>query len=465
MVKLIFLSEQIEDIEYIKTCLLGEVLFITYNPLIDTIQSLEKIITTQIFRENTITNVGWIFHSPISSETDIKLFKNVELSNQPKKAHLKKLVMFFRLVETIIDSNYPRFDLISCCLLKNPKFEVLRNQLLYELSCINCKLQIAASDDLGGSIYYMKEISHERVIDSCGVNLIGEYFKPEIEKCKFNYKVKPVDYATSEEWQNAIDSMAGAILCTPSNTPLFNACSRICDILKDPTLHNIVGLNLMPYTVRMSEFVVKAVNGETTDSDIVMTILDSVSMLAAFAISSGSNSIRNIQKVKVLAGVLCSISHHNKDIVESVQILVENPNEKSIDTVANQIAKISISVGFSKSKIIERLTILEMKKRVDIAYDNIQSQINTKPEVVLFDEDNSIQIKQGTSMSCLVGKYSYIIIPSRTVVRIWSKTDFIGEFTEFCNRNWYEMKVSLSTIASSIICASISPNGDIKWGI
>lgn len=520
MVKLMFLSERIEDVEQVRQCLLEDVLVIIYNPITDSISKLEKILSSEMFKTNKITNVGWIFHSPsnISDGGEVLLFKDIELSNKIKKSSLKKLTYFFKLVEEVFHEKVevPRFDLLACCLLKNPQFQTLRMHLLEELKNDNCRMEIAASDDLTGSVYHAQTgVEQDWILESHNINLIGLYFKEEIERYPYHFKGNPIqDFqqnigngmmsAVQGDWEGAINSMGSALLMAPTTLPIVGACKQMYQVLQDPMVQTIFdcipGLNVVSYSVRMGNFIAKAAKGEASDWDIALCVLDSVSLVSGFAvpgpkptgtvINSTVRTASNITKVKNLAKSSLNVLQYSKDIGEITQTLIENPSEDSIDKTALSVAKIAVSAGISKGKMREQLkvaldttnaagfyAISEITKRADAAYDSAQQNMINAPSVALFEHTNysgvAFNLKQNTSkvsFGDFSKKCSSIRIPPRTAVRLWVEPNFQGQSYDWCNWNWSDMHVNWIGIEAndkftSGLCVRIQDNGAVVWEI
>jgi hypothetical protein len=515
MVKLLFISERIEDIDTIKKCLLDEVMFVQYNPLTDNFSKLEKFISNEFVKDNKITNVGWIFHSPSNLEdenTDIMLFKDIELSKKVKKNSLKKLIWFFKIIENIIDDPNPRFDLLACCLLKNPVFINIRDQILEEMKHEGCKLTIAASDNLTGSVYHGQE--QDWILESHNVDLVGLYFNQNINDYCFNFKGNPISNiqenignatmaAASGDWEGAVNSLGSAVLMVPTTLPIVDGIKKTYEVLQDPGVQAIFdcipGLNLVSYTVRMTKFIEKAANGNLNDWDIALCVLDSVSLAAGFAVPGGNassavvksavRSTGNISKVKNLAKSSLGVLKYGKDIGEITQKLVEEPNEGSIDDVALSVAKVAVSAGISKGKMKEQLkvaldsgnaagfyAISEIMKKSEASYDSIQQKLINEPGAILYEHTSyngiSYVLKRGTSsvsFGNFTNKCSSLKIPPRTAVRLWEKNNYQGEYQDYCNWNWFDMNINwignMNDKFASGICVEIRQDGSVAWEI
>lgn len=518
--KLLFISESIDDLPTIQKCLMDDVLVFRYHPLTDSISKLEKFMKSELIQSNRFSNVGWIFHSPsdlrdVSSE--ISIFKDVHLSRKTKKRSMKKLVAFFKLVEKTLSESAtvsPRFDLLACCLLKNPVFLLIREHLFEELSQEHSQLQIAASDDLTGSMHHAAqngELSQDWILESHNLNLIGLYFTPQIESYMFHFKndiiasvqenVSNAAYAAVDgNWEGVVNSLGSAVLMVPTTLPIVDGIKRTYEVLQDPGIQAIFdcipGLNVVSYTVRMTQFIEKAARGEINDWDIALCVLDSVSLAAGFAApggNAGAAAVRtttNIGKVKNLAKSSLSVLQYSKDIGEITQNLVENPSEASISSVALSVAKIAVSSRIGKAKMKDQVkialesgnaasfyAIAEVSKRAEEAYDSQAQALALERAVVLFEHSDfngaSFQFKRGTTSVCFDNfqrKCSSLKVPPRTAVRLWEGTNYQGESQDYCNWNWFDMNISWVSSAnndrfSSGVCVKIREDGSIGWEI
>jgi hypothetical protein len=508
MVKLVFIAETVSEIEQIKLCLLDDVLHISYCPYKHKISYLEKIISSQIIKDNRISNVAWIFHSPSENlDQEIHLFADVVISKSNRRA-VNKVIKLFQKVEAVIDSDTPRFDLMACCLLKNPQFKYIKQIMAKKMK--GSKLEIAASDDLSGSMYYGKE--RDWILESHQIDLVGLYFSKEIYNYQFTLKGNPIENirnnigdavisASSGDWKGAIDSMGSAILMAPIRFPIVDGCSKLYEVLKDPAVQTIFdsipGLNIISFSVRMGDFVAKAAKGEASDWDIAFAVLDSVSLVAGFAVPGGSmssstiksgvRSVSNISKVKNLARGSCELLQYSKDVGEIVQTLVENPNEKSIDDVAIQMAKIAVSAKISKNKMSDQLkvgaqtasatsfyAIKEVSNRAEREYDRISAEMSAKPSIIMYDNVNctgsQCEVKPGMSITNLgefASKAKSIRIPPRTAVKCWYSSNYNGTSFDLCNWNWFDMNINdlAGKSIGSILCVSINSDGSFSWKV
>lgn len=516
MVKLLFIANTISDLDILKSCVMDDVLIITYDPHKDKISKLEKKISESLYADNRITAVGWVFHSPTindntlinadTSNNDVYLFADVVLKIGKTRA-VAKLIKFFKKLELIMDTPKPRIDLLGCCLLKNRGFTKLRRAMRKKM--INSKLEIAASDDLTGSAYFGSK--QDWVLESHNINLIGLYFTEEVNKYKYTFKGNPINNiqnniadatfnAVEGNWRGALNGIGSALLMAPIRLPIVEGCEELYNVLKDPAVQTIFdsipGLNLISFTVRMSEFVAKAAKGEASDWDIALCVLDSVSLVAGYAVPGANmsnaviqNSVRaasNISKIKNLARSACNVLQFSKDIGEMVQVLVEAPNEKSIDDVAIQAAKIAVTAGIGKTKLSEQLKIAattgtaanfyalkEVANRAEREYDVQQAALYSRPSVVIYSEINlqgsSIAIYTGTvrtDFGQFNGRVKSITVPARTAIRTWSGRNYNGEIKDWCNWNWGSQTFNIpECIILSALCVGINQDGSIIWAI
>lgn len=498
MVKLVFVSNQIDDYLTIVKNVMDDVFVIVYDPHMDTLAYFEKMLSAPYFNQNKIVNVGWVFHSPSTDfSQEIKLFKDIVINPKQSLSSIRKLIRFFNMIAELMDCEKPRMDLMGCCLLKNPQFEYIYNKLKN-----NTILEFASSDNLTGSIE-----GADWILESHNLNLIGLYFTEGINEFKHTLKGgnplqdftqqmgNAVMSASSGDWKGAIDGIGSALIGANTTLPIVDSCVKVYDVLKDPAIQTIFdcipGLNVISFTVRMGDFIAKASKGEASDWDIALAVLDSVSLVAGFAVPGGnmSNSVvkgsvrssSNISKIKGLAKSASSFLPYSKDLGELTQTLVNDPSEKSIDDVALTVAKIAVSKNIGKAKMSEQLKIAmetgngasfyaikEIQSRAESQYDSYQNQFNNLPSVILCSGINrtgkTFAIKQTQSIS-KVEQCSSFIIPARTALKVWKEPNFTGDSYQWCNWNWYMMNIDSiggATIQSAI-CVPIRADGVVLW--
>ena len=148
----------------------------SYN---DFVKSFVNLMETRKIQEKSLELVGWVFHGftidKPNPETTGKIIFNIVsnyeiILNDPDKSNVEQLnhlVDFIKEVKKYMKTN--RFDLISCCLYKNPYFEHIYQHLV-----MTTDLQFASSDDLTGNIE-----GGDWILESHGIDLKKTYFKPD----------------------------------------------------------------------------------------------------------------------------------------------------------------------------------------------------------------------------------------------------------------------------------------------
>jgi hypothetical protein len=178
---------------------------------------------------------------------------------------------------------------------------------------------------------------------------------------------------------------------------------------------------------------------------------------------------------------------YSKDIGEIVQVLVENPTEKSIDDVAIQVAKVAVSAKISKGKMSDQLKVgaqtvsaanfyamKEISNRAEREFDKLTAEMNARPSIVLYDNINfrgrQYIAKSGTTLTELgdfSAKSRSIKIPPRTAVKCWYDKNYNGASFDLCNWNWFDMSITdlADKKISSIICVPINSDGSFVWKV
>jgi len=175
---LLMISDDIDN--RLNQCVNDDVLVFNYSKkwsYNDFVKSFVNLMETSKIQEKSLELVGWVFHGftidKPNPETTGKIIFNIvsdyeiNLNDKSNVDQLNHLVDFIEKVKKYMKTN--RFDLISCCLYKNPYFKHI-----YEHLVMHTDLQFASSDDLTGNIE-----GGDWILESHSIDLKKTYFKPD----------------------------------------------------------------------------------------------------------------------------------------------------------------------------------------------------------------------------------------------------------------------------------------------